>query len=61
MKISLQDPEIKEALRFEADPTQVNQGVPLAFIAPNQALMTDASELGWAAVLGPHRYAGLWS
>ncbi len=57
-KISLQELEVQEALRFWADLAEVNQR---GFMAPNQTLTMNASELGWGVVLGPHRHAGLWS
>ncbi len=59
--ISLQVPEVQEALRFWADLRDVSWGVPLGFDAPNQTLITDAPESGWGAVLGPYQHSGLWT
>ncbi len=64
-KVSLQVPEVQEALRFWADPGEVRRGAPPppppGFVAPNQTLMTDSSELGWGAVLVPLQCSGLWT
>lgn len=60
-RISLDVPEVQEALCFWLTQKKSARESPLDIVFPNQTLAMDASELGWGAVLDPHQCSGLWS
>ena len=54
-------PEIKVLCRAWASPSRLLEGKPFAPPPHSLVVTTDASLLGWGAVLHPHRVSGVWS
>ena len=59
--ISLDVPEVLEALQFWSDPSRIAEGVPLGYQPSGQTLTTDASSYGWGAVLDGSRCSARWT
>lgn len=60
-KLVPMSPEILVLCRAWASPSRLLVGKPFAPPPPSLVITTDASRLGWGAVLHSHRVSGVWS
>ena len=54
-------PLCREDLPWWARVAQLREGVSLSFPAPDVGFFSDASDVGWGALVGEHHASGLWS
>ena len=62
--VSLQvswSPLCREDLLWWARVAQLREGVSLSLPAPDVSFFSDASDVGWGALVGEHHTSGLWS
>ena len=54
-------PLCREALLWWAQVAQLREGVSVSLPVLDVSFFSDASDLGWGALIGEHRASGLWS
>ena len=54
-------PLCREDLLWWARVAQLREGVSLSLPAPDVSIFSDASDVGWGALVGEHHASGLWS
>ena len=54
-------PLCREDLLWSARVAQLREGVSLSLPVPDVSFFSDASDVGWGAVVGEHHASGLWS
>ena len=55
------DPRCKEDLLWWSWAIQIREGVDLSLPMPGLSFYSDASDVGWGAIVGEHQMSGVWT